>query len=316
MTTWSEAPESLVQVVEALVSTHHPHLEEARIGVVLRDTVGSSRGVPQQGGVQLVGAVHQVLLDLDFLVWVAADAWSGLTLSEKLALLDHQLCHCQMSQGRCYLRGHDVEEFQAIIERYGSYTPALQQAEEGLREASLRRLVQEGEMVLNWKVTPEPIMSVSAETEITHDPEAGGAQARETELTEDRLKEISRAARQQRKTNMEVVKKMRGEALQIMLDRPFEAVIWSMMLRKVVGWSAQEKAGGESLEKIQWALFGHMLDTDVIDPTGETAQERPDQAEDMYNKLLKKMGAELSFTVKDIAPEEKGKTLVDVFGNE
>ncbi len=59
----------------------------------------------------------------DFLILFGADEWKDLTLAQRRALVDHELCHCYFGFNKgervWRLRGHDVEEFSAVIERHG-----------------------------------------------------------------------------------------------------------------------------------------------------------------------------------------------------
>lgn len=60
-----------------------------------------------------------------------------MNLTQKAALIDHELCHCDYDDVEevAGIRGHDVEEFREIIERYGLWrqdlveiAPAFQRA--------------------------------------------------------------------------------------------------------------------------------------------------------------------------------------------
>jgi hypothetical protein len=77
--------------------------------------------------------------ELDFLVLVWADFWSGASAREREILVYHELCHMVHKEdadgeprfsedGRPIFgtRAHDVEEFQAVVRRYGAYSEDLQ----------------------------------------------------------------------------------------------------------------------------------------------------------------------------------------------
>jgi hypothetical protein len=59
---------------------------------------------------------------------IGHDAWEKLSAEQRIIVLDHELCHAagQDLLGRWTLTGHDVEEFSAIIRRYGTWTADLQ----------------------------------------------------------------------------------------------------------------------------------------------------------------------------------------------
>jgi hypothetical protein len=63
-----------------------------------------------------------------YVIVIGLDAWEKLSTDQRRIVLDHELCHAagQDPQGRWTLTGHDVEEFSAIIRRYGTWTADLQ----------------------------------------------------------------------------------------------------------------------------------------------------------------------------------------------
>lgn len=119
---WEQAPEEVVALMQELVDKHHPPLKNARIGVLFRETGVMRNGKRNLGQASKVTAKVQALLDepLDFLIWVAADWWlDEATPQQRRALLDHELMHCAWSENGWMIRGHDIEEFALIVERYG-----------------------------------------------------------------------------------------------------------------------------------------------------------------------------------------------------
>jgi len=70
--------------------------------------------------------VHWAELCGGFAIKVENEWWKGATEKQQLALLDHELCHCSCSESddgemTPRLIGHDVEEFQVIIQRHGDW---------------------------------------------------------------------------------------------------------------------------------------------------------------------------------------------------
>ena len=122
---WVEAPNSVVLLVQELVNSYHPDLKDARIGLIFRETASISKGVPVIGHVQKTPEIMKVYLDYDFIIWLADDAYSDLDENQRKALIDHQLCHCTMIEGVPCTVGHDVEEFQAVINRHGLWNSSL-----------------------------------------------------------------------------------------------------------------------------------------------------------------------------------------------
>ena len=121
-TEWEQAPEEVVELMQELIRKFHPTLVNARIGVLFRETGLMKNGRLTIGSASKVTGKMQALLDepLDFLIWVAADWWlDEATPKQRRALLDHELCHCALGDNGWTIRGHDIEEFAVIVERYG-----------------------------------------------------------------------------------------------------------------------------------------------------------------------------------------------------
>jgi len=122
---WVEAPNSVVLLVQELVNSYHPDLKDARIGLIFRETASISKGVPVIGHAQKPPEIMKVYLDYDFIIWLADNAYSDLDENQRKALIDHQLCHCTMIDGVPGTMGHDVEEFQSVIDRHGPWNSSL-----------------------------------------------------------------------------------------------------------------------------------------------------------------------------------------------
>jgi hypothetical protein len=49
--------------------------------------------------------------------------WNGATVEQRNALVDHELCHVQLTDGDhlVYFIGHDIEEFADVVKRHGEW---------------------------------------------------------------------------------------------------------------------------------------------------------------------------------------------------
>lgn len=120
MATWKEAKEIVIRMVQGCIREYHPHLLDARIGILMRDEDGSRSGRPVIGKAQKVNDRIKTLLDLDFIIWFSKETWRRLDQEQRRALVDHELCHCSGSLEEGWkIVGHDLEEFNAVIERHG-----------------------------------------------------------------------------------------------------------------------------------------------------------------------------------------------------
>jgi hypothetical protein len=69
----------------------------------------------------------QVLLDLDFLIWISKPDWLSFQPSQRKALLHHELCHCEWdAEEGARILGHDIEEFHEVIAAHGLWMPDLE----------------------------------------------------------------------------------------------------------------------------------------------------------------------------------------------
>jgi hypothetical protein len=118
-----------------LIDAHHPHLAGVRVEFV------HQRRNPKQGGsivlgtAQIVGAKYAAMIEgLEeadrvietdgrfFLITIGWAGWNHLTEAQKLALVDHELCHCgKNDKGGLTLVGHDIQEFSSVVRRHGLY---------------------------------------------------------------------------------------------------------------------------------------------------------------------------------------------------
>jgi hypothetical protein len=126
------------EVLLSPIRKHHPHLEAAYI-VVLSGPLGVSEGCKQWGRARRLKKTERALLaameverNPDYVIEVDTDTWEIFDMSQRLALLDHELCHMagrDMNEegvfGEWKLRGHDIEEFVPVVQRHGIWRPAL-----------------------------------------------------------------------------------------------------------------------------------------------------------------------------------------------
>ncbi len=143
MTGYSAAPQ-VERIAEKLIAAHHQHLATVPIRYVWRDKAAQSKGNIVFGKARKVSglAAHLVHLVRDdeppdevefFVIEIAADMWPTLTDAQQTALIDHELCHLgvDIPEGgdkdrSLVVRGHDLEEFAAVVGRHGLWRPAVE----------------------------------------------------------------------------------------------------------------------------------------------------------------------------------------------
>lgn len=117
-----KAGDETVKMVADVANRHHRHLGGHEIAVLMQEKASKSRG---RVVMATTATPPKKLLPLlsgrtEFVICIAADTWCNLTPEQRLALVDHELCHCEFGEdGKPQLRGHDYEEFAEVSKRHG-----------------------------------------------------------------------------------------------------------------------------------------------------------------------------------------------------
>ncbi|HYQ69657.1 putative metallopeptidase [Actinophytocola sp.] len=157
-TEYWRAPE-VEKIARKLIGKHHEHLNrhDVRVRCLFRDPAARSHGRLVYGKASkvsgrtayLVGLEHNDRLDDDgpvdfFLIEIAYDPWQGLTERQRIALVDHELCHLEVElpedsdkDRTLSLRGHDLEEFTEVVKRHGLWRPSVAEFTQVAKSAQL-----------------------------------------------------------------------------------------------------------------------------------------------------------------------------------
>lgn len=141
----------VIGLVEIVMRRHHEHLEEARIGVLFRDEA------PVAGAHTTLGMAKKVSdeakaagLQYDFVIWFAEDTWHQLSEAQRVALVDHELMHCQFAQKdgewKASIRKHDFEEFNEIIARHGLWWPGAKETQQAIQAHTMPLFGRQGKV--------------------------------------------------------------------------------------------------------------------------------------------------------------------------
>lgn len=134
----STVGEPVYRLLRELVVAHHEHLKDARIGLAwCTSWKPDVDGRVKLGMARKMSDLDREYAEFDFIILLKKSFWQDLqvTPEQRRALLDHELCHCEVKldertgdpvydeRGRkCFrLRKHDLEEFTAIARRYGCW---------------------------------------------------------------------------------------------------------------------------------------------------------------------------------------------------
>lgn len=130
-----EHSDRIKNVALGLIRIHHLHLVTAKIAYIMKLTdpdKESPAAIPKRMGkhpamakARVQGPLQKVLSGYDFVLEVDEDWWDTLSLEGQIALVDHELCHMARDVDGYYLKDHDVEEFIAVVKRYGLWRDNL-----------------------------------------------------------------------------------------------------------------------------------------------------------------------------------------------
>lgn len=121
----ANCPEAVATVL--IQSRLHSRLVNASMAYVFREEITQSGRV--KGGVaSKASGKLAYFTGHDFVIEFSHTVWLRLTHEQRIALVDHELAHCERdSESEAWImRDHDVEEFSDIVGRWGLWTPNLQ----------------------------------------------------------------------------------------------------------------------------------------------------------------------------------------------
>lgn len=136
---YEPAPE-VAEIAGQLIVDHHPRLSAAPIVYVFRSVAQKSRGKHVLAKARRVTGLSSFLVALAggevdvedpladytfFVMEVAYDRWLTADLEQRVALVDHELCHFAIDDetGEMRILPHDLEEFIAVVARHGQWSP-------------------------------------------------------------------------------------------------------------------------------------------------------------------------------------------------
>ena len=104
----------------------HPDLQGASICYLLDTQVMKYRGRPLLAKIGKANAILNHLTGYDLVLQISGPSWDVATDKQKLALLDHELCHVHATEKdtgeiEYTLVGHDLEEFNNVVRRHGAW---------------------------------------------------------------------------------------------------------------------------------------------------------------------------------------------------
>lgn len=190
---------AVYEIMESLVKKHHTHLADAKIAIAWRyGWKANTDGRVTLGQAKKGSDLDRELHGYDFVILLNHEAVNGGTLKQPQlkALLDHQLCHCEISKdqngepkidenGRTVyrIRKHDIEEFREVVARHGLWMGDLEEFAAAIKEKEDRPLLKDAELAAERPATlplgtPAGSASAPAAARTTKPAEAPAARKR------------------------------------------------------------------------------------------------------------------------------------------
>lgn len=125
---YAPVPE-VAKVTRQLINNEHSHLGPVRIEYVFVSECPKVAGKIQWGRAKKVSGLNAYLAsenqepgipDEFFVIEIVRPVWTQLDEKSKKALIDHELTHCWVDdEDGLSIKPHDLEEFNAIVRKYG-----------------------------------------------------------------------------------------------------------------------------------------------------------------------------------------------------
>ncbi len=114
------------KIAGSVIAAFHSRLRGRSIAYLFVEKMGSGDRITL-GTAAAANAKIRHIAEIDFILTFNYTAWQELSLAQRVALVDHELCHCDvdLESGKPTIIHHDVEEFGAIVTRHGLWKPDI-----------------------------------------------------------------------------------------------------------------------------------------------------------------------------------------------
>jgi hypothetical protein len=148
-----------------IIQECRPVLGHVKIAYMFRPEAPVSDEQVRAGMCCRVDDRNRTVHGYDFIIEISKDVWDESTPDYKRALMDHELGHVgirmdedgdvvydeKMNRPKTYIKRHDIEEFEDVLERHGAYHKGLREflAAFGRNKAKAKKAntTQEGNLV-------------------------------------------------------------------------------------------------------------------------------------------------------------------------
>ena len=125
-----------------IISAYHEHLLPIRIEYAFVSPTPKQKGALILGHARILRGLSALWASEEgqdfFVVVLARNVWERGDDAFRRALLDHELCHCKVTdEGKLVTIGHDVEEFSEVIQRHGLWKEDIRTFMDELKQQDL-----------------------------------------------------------------------------------------------------------------------------------------------------------------------------------
>lgn len=123
--------EDLQDIGNDLIRKYHPSLATASIAYLFVNKEIKHKGKLVGGQARTCSKLVKAISTYDFVIVISYPTWQKLEERQRLALLDHELEHCFVSETdegdiKYSILPHDYEEFSSILDRHGLWNGGLE----------------------------------------------------------------------------------------------------------------------------------------------------------------------------------------------
>jgi len=161
-------------LVEHVIRTnsahHHLHVGQPNIACLLRTGEWLSKGELVYARIAKVSEQVTVLTGIEWILCVNEIVWDGMSQEQRLALLDHELCHIEWDTDATGMRkvdkrgrpvwaraDYDFKGFAGVIQRHGLWSPNTRRFFESTKKAMQGELFGEEELAAVGSRVAKPV---------------------------------------------------------------------------------------------------------------------------------------------------------------
>jgi len=110
------------EIATDLIGQYHPHLKEKPILYLFNDG-----NMNEWASMARRNEREQFISGYLFVMEVSYKNWQVMSDQQRVALVDHELCHASIEDGKPVIIDHDVEEFAIVVSRHGMWRENVRQ---------------------------------------------------------------------------------------------------------------------------------------------------------------------------------------------